>query len=218
MKWNYTKSSTALGFFGGTMGTLYQLKSCFNLLLLWLLFALHAAYSKTFSYGEFNKSSIILLKDASIHSERVLTLTNQTLRSMGRALYPTQITVKSKFKSEKWKEFSVLKEEVYVGFSAATGSYGVENHYILGWSFSSEGKAPALDLSGLPSFSRKNPITKSKGFEAAMAVASLVLLLIAVFFAFHEGETDGLLASALKSVESATTSTSHIYEKDSDYD
>ncbi|XP_057847296.1 L-type lectin-domain containing receptor kinase IV.3 [Cryptomeria japonica] len=332
MKWNYTKSSTALGFFGGTMGTLYQLKSCFNLLLLWLLFALHAAYSKTFSYGEFNKSSIILLKDASIHSERVLTLTNQTLRSMGRALYPTQITVKSSnnsmvsfstsfvlsigvpteglaghgmafimvpnksvvgvagaqflglatsktnglqsnqflavefdtnynpelgdindnhvgvnlngvtslesqpaaywidtdhfqnlsLKSGKnfqvWIDYdhvedrlnvtiavvgiekpvkplisvakfnlsAVLKEEVYVGFSAATGSYGVENHYILGWSFSSEGKAPALDLSGLPSFSRKNPITKSKGFEAAMAVASLVLLLIAVFFAFRK--------------------------------
>ncbi|XP_057847286.1 L-type lectin-domain containing receptor kinase IV.3 [Cryptomeria japonica] len=332
MRRSFTKNPRELVFFLGTMAALYQIRSCFTLVLPWLLYASHFAYSKTFTYGEFNESSIILLKDASIHSERVLTLTNQTLRSKARALYPTPITIKDSDNSmvsfstsfvmsivipskglsghgiafimapnksivgaedsqylvlatpktnglqsnhlfavefdtnynpelgdindnhvgvnlngvtsfvsqpagcwidedhfqnlslksgrniQAWIDYDhvedrlnvsvaevglnkpvkplisvtdfnlskVLMEEVYVGFSSSTGFYAVENHYILGWSFSTEGKAPPLDLSGLPSFIGKNRMTKSRGFEAAVTVASLVLLLIAVFFAFRE--------------------------------
>ncbi|GLJ28407.1 hypothetical protein SUGI_0559090 [Cryptomeria japonica] len=95
---------------------------------------------------------------------------------------------------------SILKEEVYVGFTASTGTYAIEGHYILGWSFSTEGKAPPLDLSDLPSFIKKKPITRSRGFTA------------------DEEVTADQLGSVPVSVESATTSTSHGYDKDSDYD
>ncbi|KAJ6299857.1 hypothetical protein OIU76_020784 [Salix suchowensis] len=39
---------------------------------------------------------------------------------------------------------------MYVGFSSSTGGEKVSSHYILGWSFSTEGEAPPLDYSRLP--------------------------------------------------------------------
>ncbi|KAJ9180536.1 hypothetical protein P3X46_008764 [Hevea brasiliensis] len=45
---------------------------------------------------------------------------------------------------------SVVKEIMYVGFSAATGDTPASSHYILGWSFSTTGAAPPLNLSRLP--------------------------------------------------------------------
>ncbi|KFK30833.1 hypothetical protein AALP_AA6G031600 [Arabis alpina] len=44
---------------------------------------------------------------------------------------------------------SVLLQDMFVGFSAATGLLGSE-HSVLGWSFGVNGKAPPLDLSRLP--------------------------------------------------------------------
>nr|TKR98392.1 lectin protein kinase [Populus alba] len=42
-----------------------------------------------------------------------------------------------------------VKEDMYVGFSASTGNKA-SSHYILGWSFSTKGEAPLLNLSRLP--------------------------------------------------------------------
>ena len=44
---------------------------------------------------------------------------------------------------------TVVKETMYVGFSASTGRKS-SSHYILGWSFSTNGEAPALNISQLP--------------------------------------------------------------------
>ncbi|CAH8354391.1 unnamed protein product [Eruca vesicaria subsp. sativa] len=46
--------------------------------------------------------------------------------------------------------------KMYVGFSASTGNI-TSNHYVLGWSFSREGKAKEFDLSRLPSVSAPSP-------------------------------------------------------------
>jgi serine/threonine protein kinase len=70
---------------------------------------------------------------------------------------------------------SVLQEKMFVGFAAATGNF-VEDHYILAWSFTTDGTAPALDISGLPSFAIVYSKPPSKGFIAGVTVAALVLL------------------------------------------
>jgi len=49
-----------------------------------------------------------------------------------------------------------FEKNMYVGFSASTGNI-TSNHYVLGWSFSREGKAKEFDLSLLPSPSNTSP-------------------------------------------------------------
>ncbi|XP_027336319.1 probable L-type lectin-domain containing receptor kinase VI.1 isoform X2 [Abrus precatorius] len=44
----------------------------------------------------------------------------------------------------------VMRESMYVGFSASTGQRKASSHYILGWSFSVNGIAPPLNISQLP--------------------------------------------------------------------
>ncbi|XP_019196537.1 PREDICTED: lectin-domain containing receptor kinase VI.3-like [Ipomoea nil] len=52
--------------------------------------------------------------------------------------------------SEQIKLSSVMKNQMYAGFSAATGENLASSHYILGWSFRLNGPAPPLNLSQLP--------------------------------------------------------------------
>eukprot|EP01018_Ginkgo_biloba_P000180 Gb_35142 [translate_table: standard] len=78
---------------------------------------------------------------------------------------------------------TVLQEQMYVGFCASTGPL-VEDHYILAWSFTTNGMAPPLDLSLLPSFTHKNPKHHSKGFIVGITVASLLLLMVPVLAIF----------------------------------
>ncbi|CAA0809436.1 L-type lectin-domain containing receptor kinase S.4 [Striga hermonthica] len=56
----------------------------------------------------------------------------------------------------------ILKEYMYVGFSASTGLLA-SSHYVSGWSFKTNGQAPSLDLSLCPSIPGPNknrlPIT-----------------------------------------------------------
>lgn len=49
-----------------------------------------------------------------------------------------------------------FEKKMYVGFSASTGNI-TSNHYVLGWSFSREGKAKDFDLTLLPSLSTTSP-------------------------------------------------------------
>ncbi|XP_059077005.1 L-type lectin-domain containing receptor kinase SIT2 [Cryptomeria japonica] len=270
------------------MPTFCQLTSCFAIVLPWLLCISDFAYANIFTYGDFKESNIILLKDASIYSQRVVALTNQTRHSIGRVLYPNPIKIKASNNSvlpfsttfvmyigvpskgkggngmafimapdnsvagaqdsqylgiassktnagsilvgrdhfnnfslksgeniQAWIDYdheeeqlnvtfamygmekpvrplisvpklnlsAVLKEDVYVGFSASTGSQAIEDHHILGWSFSTEGKAPTVNLSDLPSLIRKKQTTRSVGFMVSVTAASLVLFFVAVFFA-----------------------------------
>lgn len=49
-----------------------------------------------------------------------------------------------------------IEKKMYVGFSASTGNI-TSNHYVIGWSFSREGKAKDFDLTLLPSLSTSSP-------------------------------------------------------------
>ncbi|KAH9297600.1 hypothetical protein KI387_029282, partial [Taxus chinensis] len=49
---------------------------------------------------------------------------------------------------------AILQDRVYVGFSSATGNFFAE-HYILAWSFTTNGTAPDLDISNLPNLMRR---------------------------------------------------------------
>uniref|UniRef100_A0A0C9QNB8 non-specific serine/threonine protein kinase n=1 Tax=Wollemia nobilis TaxID=56998 RepID=A0A0C9QNB8_9CONI len=74
---------------------------------------------------------------------------------------------------------TILEEETYVGFSAATGNF-VEDHYLLAWSFSNNGTAPPLDVTGLPSFTPNYSTRPSKTFVVGVTLASALLLSVTV--------------------------------------
>eukprot|EP01018_Ginkgo_biloba_P039438 Gb_01936 [translate_table: standard] len=75
----------------------------------------------------------------------------------------------------------LLEDEMYVGFSAATG-IAVESHNVLAWSFSINGVAKRLDTSHLPSFFPREKHSKfsSRGFIAAVCVVSITFLFLFV--------------------------------------
>ncbi|GER38057.1 kinase [Striga asiatica] len=68
----------------------------------------------------------------------------------------------------------ILHETMFVGFSASTGLLA-SSHYLLGWSFTTIGEAPPLDLHSLPSI----PGTKIKhtGLTIGLTVSAFLFLL-----------------------------------------
>ncbi|KAB5552195.1 hypothetical protein DKX38_009506 [Salix brachista] len=78
----------------------------------------------------------------------------------------------------------VVREDMYAGFSASTGE-NASSHYILGWSFSTKGAAPPLNLSRLPF---AVPEKNSSSFRPSVIaiIASLcgvtTLLFVILFF------------------------------------
>ncbi|XP_057848416.2 L-type lectin-domain containing receptor kinase SIT2 [Cryptomeria japonica] len=81
----------------------------------------------------------------------------------------------------------IFKEEMYVGFSAATGREAVEDHYILAWSFNSDGMAPTLDLSHLPSFIRsKEQAERGRGrIIVGVSVGLFILVVLGSLFVWY---------------------------------
>ncbi|KAH9297577.1 hypothetical protein KI387_029259, partial [Taxus chinensis] len=82
----------------------------------------------------------------------------------------------------------VIQDQMYVGFSASTGSSPlVEDHYILAWSFTTgSGKAPELDISHLPSFYIKTPnFYRSAKFISTITVCFVVLILGLILGTFY---------------------------------
>ncbi|CAE6085267.1 unnamed protein product [Arabidopsis arenosa] len=88
----------------------------------------------------------------------------------------------------------IVQEEMYVGFTAATGRDQSSAHYIMGWSFSSGGDlltADTLDLLELP---RPPPNTaKKRGYNSqvlalivALSGVTLVLLALLFFFVMYK--------------------------------
>ncbi|XP_057836121.1 L-type lectin-domain containing receptor kinase SIT2-like [Cryptomeria japonica] len=73
----------------------------------------------------------------------------------------------------------IFEEEMYVGFSAATGSV-IDRTYILAWSFATNGAAPFLNTSNLPSFAQKKSKGSNSKLIAAISTACGVLLLVVV--------------------------------------
>lgn len=78
----------------------------------------------------------------------------------------------------------VFEDEMYVGFTAATGQL-VESHKVLAWSFSNSNfsLSEALITTNLPSFMLpEDPIYKSKGFIAGITLGILAVLVLGFVF------------------------------------
>ncbi|XP_057829151.2 L-type lectin-domain containing receptor kinase SIT2-like [Cryptomeria japonica] len=73
---------------------------------------------------------------------------------------------------------NIFEEEMYVGFSAATGTV-VEDHCVLAWSFSTNGSAPELDLSHLPSLIMRKDSNSRFIAEITIPLVLVLLLMIA---------------------------------------
>ncbi|RLM73905.1 L-type lectin-domain containing receptor kinase IV.1 [Panicum miliaceum] len=70
---------------------------------------------------------------------------------------------------------SVIDDTAYVGFSSASGILFCR-HYVLGWSFSMDGAAPALNISSLPTLPVTVPKPRSRTLEIVLPIASAVLV------------------------------------------
>ncbi|CAH8253111.1 unnamed protein product [Arabidopsis lyrata] len=79
---------------------------------------------------------------------------------------------------------SILLEDMYVGFSSATGSV-LSEHFVVGWSFRLNGEAPMLLLSKLPKLPRFEPRRISEFYKIGMPLISLSLIFSIIFLAFY---------------------------------
>nr|GMD51151.1 L-type lectin-domain containing receptor kinase IV.1-like [Ipomoea batatas] len=68
--------------------------------------------------------------------------------------------------------------EMFVGFSAATGPELTSNFYVLGWSFSSTGRAPEFDVSQLPKVPRLGRKKKPAFLTSGLPIICVVLVVI----------------------------------------
>ncbi|ESQ37903.1 hypothetical protein EUTSA_v10028492mg [Eutrema salsugineum] len=79
---------------------------------------------------------------------------------------------------------SVLLQDMFLGFSSATGST-MSEHYVLGWSFQMKGNAPPLALSKLPTLPRFDSFeAKSTNRFLFILTEVMAKLLIPVLFIF----------------------------------
>jgi serine/threonine protein kinase len=78
---------------------------------------------------------------------------------------------------------TVIADTAYVGFSSAS-SIVLVKHYVLGWSFSLGGEAPALDYAKLPKLPRIGPKPRSKALTIALPIATTAAVLAAVAVGF----------------------------------
>ncbi|XP_041028770.1 lectin-domain containing receptor kinase VI.3-like isoform X2 [Juglans microcarpa x Juglans regia] len=75
---------------------------------------------------------------------------------------------------------SILLDSMYVGFSASTGDKS-SSHYILGWSFSTKGVAPPLNLSQLPEpppKEKSDPSSFKPQVTAVIATLSVLTIIL----------------------------------------
>ncbi|KAK8518171.1 hypothetical protein V6N13_027652 [Hibiscus sabdariffa] len=83
-----------------------------------------------------------------------------------------------------------VQNTTYVGFSASTG-VKTSSHFILGWSFSTNGTAPVLDISALPMAPSKEKNRPSYdhrviGLIAALSTVTVLLLGILICFTLYK--------------------------------
>ncbi|GMI92174.1 P2-type purinergic receptor 2, L-type lectin receptor kinase I.5 [Hibiscus trionum] len=76
----------------------------------------------------------------------------------------------------------ILMDNMYVGFSAATGSIESCSHYILGWSFNRSGEAQSLEMSKLPKLPKNDG--RRNTVRLILIIAAVVLLLILIGTAY----------------------------------
>nr|GLL24288.1 L-type lectin-domain containing receptor kinase S.4-like [Ipomoea trifida] len=78
---------------------------------------------------------------------------------------------------------AILKESMYVGFSASTGLLS-SSHYILGWSFQMNGEAKSFDLDSLPLLPGIKK-TLHVGFVVTVSVLGVVFVLLSIFVGIY---------------------------------
>ncbi|KAF8369898.1 hypothetical protein HHK36_032064 [Tetracentron sinense] len=76
----------------------------------------------------------------------------------------------------------ILKDSMYVGFSASTGLLA-SSHYVFGWSFKMNGLARTLDLSSLPSL--PGPKKKHKALILGVSISTAVMMISAISIAIY---------------------------------
>ena len=111
---------------------------------------------------------------------------DETEKLLNVTLAPTNIPKPNRpllSKSINLSEF--LVENMYVGFSAATGTIA-SDHYILGWSFNKSGQAQNLNISRLPQPPRQRK-SKEKTTQMIMVllIAVVVVLILLVIGATY---------------------------------
>ncbi|GLT89552.1 hypothetical protein SLE2022_075300 [Rubroshorea leprosula] len=73
----------------------------------------------------------------------------------------------------------IVKDTVYIGFSASTGTV-VTSHYVLGWSFMINGQAEELVISQLPKLPRREPEQTLKYLTIGLPLISMTLVFATV--------------------------------------
>jgi hypothetical protein len=73
----------------------------------------------------------------------------------------------------------VLLEPAYVSFSSSTGTVR-SLHYVLGWSFATDGPAPAIDIGSLPKLPKLGPKPRSKVLDVMLPIATAAFVLTVV--------------------------------------
>ncbi|EOA29992.1 hypothetical protein CARUB_v10013100mg [Capsella rubella] len=114
-------------------------------------------------------------------------------------IYPTRLGFKPKkpMISGRVLELSgIVEEEMYVGFTAATGKDQSSAHFVMGWSFASCGEKPVadwLDLSQLPSPPPNTSLRNKKGYASrvialivALSIVTVVLLVLLFVFVMYK--------------------------------
>ncbi|XP_044461427.1 L-type lectin-domain containing receptor kinase S.4-like [Mangifera indica] len=77
---------------------------------------------------------------------------------------------------------SIVRDTMYVGFSASTGMLS-SSHYILGWSFNMSGEAESLTLSSLPSL--PGPKKSHIALIVGVSVSAFVFVVLVAAIAFY---------------------------------
>ncbi|MCD7464051.1 L-type lectin-domain containing receptor kinase S.4 [Datura stramonium] len=103
-------------------------------------------------------------------------------KSINVTLSPTSSKPKIPLLSYHLDLSPILKEYMYVGFSASTGLLA-SSHYILGWSFKMNGEAKFLDLDSLPSL--PGPKKKHTGLIIAISIAASLFALSSILIAVY---------------------------------
>ncbi|XP_019084583.1 PREDICTED: lectin-domain containing receptor kinase VI.3-like [Camelina sativa] len=86
----------------------------------------------------------------------------------------------------------IVQEEMYVGFTAATGRDQSSAHYVMGWSFSSGGDRPIADMLDLSELPPAPPNTaKKRGYNPQVialivALSGVTVILLALLFFFSK--------------------------------
>ncbi|KAM0840073.1 hypothetical protein ACQ4PT_059893 [Festuca glaucescens] len=104
--------------------------------------------------------------------DREKTQIDVTMAPLDMPTKPRRPTV-----STRYNLSAVLKEVAYIGFSSSTGKINTR-HYVLGWSFSMNGPAPAINVTMLPDLPRhQTQGHRSWVLEIVLPVATAVVLL-----------------------------------------